>query len=52
MGCIAGGHDAGKVLPWIDDDEASDDETPGDDHVGFVADTFADFILNPLTDKP
>ncbi|MFG6460925.1 SMI1/KNR4 family protein [Roseateles sp. DXS20W] len=43
---------AGKVLLWIKDHEASDGETPGYDNVGFVADSFADFIQNRLTDKP
>lgn len=44
-----GGPHAGKVLLWIKDHEASDGETPGYDNVGFVADSFEDFIQNRLT---
>lgn len=47
-----GGPHAGKVLLWIKDHEASDGATPGYDNVGFVADSFADFIQNRLKDKP
>ncbi|MFG6460926.1 SMI1/KNR4 family protein [Roseateles sp. DXS20W] len=44
-----GGPHAGKVLLWIKDHEASDGQTPGYDNVGFVADSFEDFIQNRLT---
>lgn len=47
-----GGPHAGKVLLWIKDHEASDGATPGYDNVGFVADSFTDFIQNRLKDKP
>lgn len=42
----------GKILLWIKVHEAVDGETPGYDNVGFVADSFTDFIQNRLTDKP
>lgn len=47
-----GGPHAGKLLLWIQDHEASDGETPGYENVGFVADSFEDFIQNRLMDKP
>lgn len=47
-----GGPHAGKVLLWIQDHEASDGEAPGYDNVGFVADSFADFIEHRLTETP
>lgn len=44
-----GGPHRGKVLLWIKDHEAGDDEVPGYDNVGVVADSFEDFIQNRLT---
>lgn len=42
------GPQAGKVLFWVKDNEVEEGEEPGYDNVGFVANSFADFITNRL----
>ncbi|MFG6460927.1 SMI1/KNR4 family protein [Roseateles sp. DXS20W] len=48
---LCGPH-VGKLLLWIKGHEASDDEAPGYDNVGVVADSFADFVERRLTETP
>ena len=39
-----------KVLFWVKDDEVEEGETPGYDNVGFLADSFNEFINEKLYD--